>query len=160
MAKKNNDFTPMSDLMEEKKKLEKKMKKITIPCSHTNSNGKVKIDFIGKGNLVRCKKCGCKFDFSVIDSDNLRNAIRTVHNAINQVKAMTDDPEREETVIKNLGELDYNLDAMEELYSKTVYQYNKTGGKKKKKHNNNDYGNYGANSIDFIGGGKRKNKYY
>lgn len=157
--KKNNDFTPMSDLMEEKKKLEKKMGKISIPCSHTNDNGKVKFDFLGKGNLVRCKKCGCTFDFGTIDPDDLHKAVLTVHNAINQVKSMTDDPNREAGVINTLGNLDYNMKEMEELYRKTVFNYHK-GGKKKKNRKNNDFGQYGYNNIDFIGTKPKKNKYY
>lgn len=153
--KKKSDFTPMSDLMEEKKKLEKKISRAAIPCSHTNDKGKVKVEFLGKGNLVRCKKCGAKFDFSSIQMDDLEEAARILHNAINQIKALSDDPEREQSVIRSLGEMDYNLKEMVDLYRKSVNNYGK--GQKKNKNRDNDFGSYGMGSISFIGG--KKNRY-
>ena len=155
---KNNDFTPLGDLLEEKKKLEKKMSQIRIPCSHTKKSGKVTFDFI-KGNSVRCKTCGCVFDFTAIDSDELASAIKTVHDAINQVKAMSNDPSEEKKIIRRLGELDYNLNELASLYDITVNRYSK-GGKKKKKKNEDSFGSFGANNLEFIGGGKKKNRYY
>lgn len=153
--KKKSDFTPMSDLMEEKKKIEKKISRAGIPCSHTNDKGKVKVEFLGKGNLVRCKKCGTKFDFTVIQMDDLEAAQRLIHNAINQIKALSDDPEREQSVIRSLGELDYNLKETVDLYRKSVDNFGK--GKKNKKHHDSDFGSYGMGSINFIGG--KKNRY-
>ena len=150
---KNTNFTSMNDLFEEKRKLEKKMAKISIPCSHTNSKGKLKVDII-KGNLVRCKNCGCKFEFDTIDSDELRDAITTIHNVINQTKALTDDPERDKTIIKTLGDIDYNLSQLEELYNRTSNKYSKSGKKNKNK-NNDSFGRYGVGAIDFIETKKR-----
>lgn len=144
-----NGFQTMSDLMEEKKKLEKKLGKVMIPCSHTNSNGKLKVDFLGR-DLCRCKKCGCEFSFEQIDNDELKSAIRTLHNAINQIKAMSDDPEKESSVIEQLGNLDYNLKEMKELYNKTINDNVRGGKKKKKNRDNNAFGSYGTSNIKFI----------
>lgn len=154
--KKNNNFASMSDILEEKKKLDKKLAKVAIPCSHTNDKGKLKIEFLDNG-LARCKKCGSVFSFETISHDSLDKAVRTVHNAINQIKALTEDPDREQGVINSLGQLDYNLKETAELYKKTVSNYGK-GGKKKNKKQYDSFGSYGAGSIEFIGG-KKKNKY-
>ena len=153
--KKSSDFVEMRDLREEQKKLDKKKKKVAIPCSHTNAKGKLKLNFLGKGNLVQCEKCETVFDFSTISHDDLKDAIRIVHNAINQVKVMTDDPEKEYAVISNLGQLDYNLKELEELYRRATNKYGK--GEKKKK-NKDDFGQYGINALSFTGG--KNKKYY
>lgn len=148
MGKNNNDFQTMSDLMEEKKKLEKKLSKVMIPCSHTNSNGKLKVDFIGR-TRCRCKKCGAEFDFEQVSQDEAKEAIATLHNMINQIKALSDDPEKEFSVIKELGSIDYNLKEVCDLYEKTIAN-NTRGGKKKKKQNDNVFGSYGSGSLKFI----------
>ena len=158
MAKnKDTSFETMRDLQEEQKKLQKKMGKIMIPCSHTKDNGKLKVDFLGD-TKVRCKRCGAIFDFRVIKKEELKSAIETIHNALNQVKALSSDPEREQGIIRELGSIDYNLKEFVELYERTQDIYGKGNGKKKKNKGgyNDDFGSFGANNIDFIGG---KNKY-
>ena len=160
MGKNSNNFASMKDLIEEKKKLEKKMSKIKIPCSHTKSNGKLKVDFINGGTMARCQKCDCVFDFGRIDFAELDDAIETVHNAINQIKALSNDPDKESGVIKELGLMDYNLGEMAELYKRTINSYGKNKKKKNKNNNNNNsFGSYGASSISFIDGGKNNRKY-
>ena len=154
---KNSNFTSMADLMEEKKKLEKKMSKIKIPCSHTKSNGKLKVDFINGGTLARCKKCDCVFDFGRIDFNDLDDAVQVVHNAINQIKALSNDPDKESNIIRELGSMDYNLGEMVELYKRTINSFSKNKKKKNKNNNNNSsFGSYGASSISFIDGGKNR----
>lgn len=150
MGKNNKyEFQSMADLMEEKKKLEKKIAKTTIPCSHTNSNGKLKVDFFGK-NMARCRKCGAEFSFEQVSAEEAAGAIRTLHDMINQIKALSDDPEKEFSVIKELGSLDYNLKEVGELYAKTIAHNSRGGGKKKKKNHDNAFGNYGTSNIRFI----------
>lgn len=156
MGKKDTNFTSMRDLMEEKKKLEKKMNKVKIPCSHTNDKGKIKVEFL-KGTLARCKKCDCVFDFGRIEFDDLDNAVETIHNAINQIKALSNDPEKESNVIRELGSMDYNLAEMSELYKRTITKYGKGGKNKNKNKENNSFGSYGAGNINFING--KKNRY-
>lgn len=151
--KKSDIFTNITNLEKAQKELDKEKAKIAIPCSHTNDKGKIKVEFL-KGNLARCKKCGAKFDFGIISEDELDRAVRTIHNAINQIKAMSDDPEREEKVIRSLGELDFNLKETKTLYLKTIAEFGK--GKKKKNKNNDQFGSYGAGAVEFIGGGKKR----
>jgi len=154
MGKKDSNFASMRDLLEEKKKLDKKMNKIKIPCSHTKENGKLKVEFIN-GTYAECKRCGCRFDFSRIDFDTLDNAVETVHNAINQIKALSNDPDREGGVIRELGSIDYNLGEMAELYKRTITKYGKGGNKKDKKNRDKSIGSYGVGNLDFIGGKRR-----
>lgn len=150
MGKKDSRFESLRDIYEEETRLRRKREKLKIPCSHTNDKGKIKVDFI-KGTVARCRKCGAQFDFSQIPMDDLYEAIDVVHNALNQIKALSNDPEKESKLISDLGSIDYNLSEMAELYKRTI-EKNGKGGKNKKKHSDNSFGSYGANSLDFIGG--------
>lgn len=154
MGKKDSNFASMRDLIEEEKKIKRKMRKLKIPCSHTNDKGKIKVEFI-KGTLARCTKCDCVFDFNRIDSDELDGAVRIVHNAINQIKALSNDPLKEAKVIEDLGSMDFNLSEMSDLYKRTITAQGKGGKKKKKKYDDSSFGSYGVNSLSFDGG-KRK----
>lgn len=157
MGKKHNDlFETKKSLLEEQKKLQKKIAKIRIPCSHTSAKGKLKVEFI-KGTLCECENCGTKFDFEQIDLKELEDAILVVHNAINQIKAFTNDPDNDRRIITTLGDLDYNLSEIKELYKRATKEFGK--GKKKKKSHDDAFGSYGASSINFVGSGK-KGKYY
>lgn len=150
------EFQSMRDLQEEQKKIEKKLRKVKIPCSHTNSNGKLKVEFI-KGSLARCKKCGTKFDFEFIPFEELERAQMILHNAVNQIKAFSDDPEREQAVINTLGDVDYNLFEIVELYKRTINAFGKHKNKKKK--NDDEFGAYGISSAINLSSGKKKGGY-
>lgn len=153
---KNSSFETMRDLQEERKKLEKKMAKVKIPCSHTNSNGKIKVEF-RKGTIAECKKCGCVFDFERISDEDLNDAVEVIHNAINQIKALSNDPEKEMKIIETLGQIDYSLSELAELYTRTVSKYGKGGKKNKNKNKNNDsIGSYGVGNLDLLGGKNRR----
>lgn len=79
-----------------------------------------------------------------------------MHNVINQCKALTNDPNENRDVIKSLGEFDYNLDGIKELYLRAI---NDEGGKKKKKNknkNHDSFGSFGGREIDFLGSRKRR----
>ena len=155
---KSEYFAAMKDLQAEQARIQKKLKQIEIPCSHTKSNGKLTVEFIGKHDLCKCKRCGAKFSFATISSETLNDAIKTCYNAINQIKVFSNDPDEEARVIRSLGELSYNLKEIPELYDRVVGK----DGKKDKKNKNkkrDDYGaNYGYGSIGFIGGDKKKKK--
>lgn len=151
--KKGFDFIDgIDDLKEAQKAIAKKIEKAKIPCSHTNENGKIKIRFLNEGNTkVQCKRCGSIFDFRTISMEDLRDAIGVIHNAINQIKALSDKPVEEKKLIKLLGEMDYNLINVEEIYENCTRSYNKHGNKKKKKKNNYDsFGQFGASSVRYI----------
>ena len=158
MAKNDNYYADKKSLLEEQRELEKKIAKMKIPCSHTSNKGKVKVDFEANG-LGKCKICGTKFRFDIIDLNDLDKAIMIVHNAINQVKVFSDDPNRERKVIIKLGELDYNLSELRELYKRASKDLG-NGKKKKNKSHDDQFGSYGTGNIGFVGGGKKKGKYY
>lgn len=152
--KKNKGFEcidSIEDLKEAQKAISKKIEKAKIPCSHTNENGKIKIKFLDDSTRVQCKKCGAMFDFKTVDMDTLNDAIRIVHNAINQVKVLSDNPSEDKKVIRLLGELDYNLGNLSELYEATTKSFNKNKNKKKKKNRDYDsFGQFGAGSVRYI----------
>lgn len=153
--KKGNDqFQSMRDLQEEQKKIEKKLRKVKIPCSHSNSKGKIKVDFI-KGTLAKCKICGTRFDFEAIPFDELERAQMIMHNAVNQIKAFSDDPEKESSVINTLGDFDYNSFEIVELYKRTLNAFGKNNKNNKKKHDD-DFGAYGITNSISLNGGKKK----
>ena len=155
MSKKDAEILTMRNLVEKRKELDRELDKLKIPCSHTKeSNGRLKVEFINE-RYVRCEKCGCEFDFTRIETDELKNAVNIIHNAINQIKVMSDAPEREKKVLRELGTMDYNLSELLDLYKRTINTFGK--GKKKKKSKDSSFGSYGAASIDFING--RRNKY-
>jgi len=153
--KKTSEFQSMRDLQEEQKKIEKKLRKVKIPCSHSNSNGKIKVDFINNSTLAKCKKCGTKFDFKTIPFEELEHAQMVMHNAVNQIKAFSDDPEKERSVIVTLGDFDYNSFEIVELYKRTINAFGKNKKNNKKKHDD-DFGAYGIGSAISLSGGKKK----
>ena len=168
MGKKNKDKkhnsnpafeSKINDLREEQKKLTRKLKQLVVPCSHTNSNGKLKVEHL-KGDMYRCTKCGCEFSFRSIPQDELEHAANVLHDALNQAKALSNDPEREISVINTLGQTDYNLMEFPELYDRITRKFGKNNGDhKKKKHKNKDvdFGSYGVGELSF--GGNNRNKF-
>ena len=146
--------------MEEKEKLDRKLNKVKIPCSHTNSNGKLKVEFINGSSRVRCKKCGAEFSFDIISKKELEKSVENVLNAINQIKAMSDNPDKEKSLIVQLGNMAYNLGEFITLYDRTVSRYGKGEHKKKNKNkHNNDFGSFGINNLEFIPSNGKRNKY-
>ena len=154
MGKNKDKFENKRSILEEQRILEKKLRKLKIPCSHTNNKGKLKVDFIN-GTLAECKKCGAKFDFGQIELKDLDKAIMVVHNAVNQIKAFSNDPESERGIIIQLGEIDYNLSELRELYKRAVNSYSKNNNKKKNK-SDDGFGSYGISNIGFASSKKRK----
>jgi len=152
------DILTLQDIRAEREKLERKWNEVKIPCSHTNSNGKLKVDFISN-NRVRCKKCGEEFSFDVVSKKDYERAIETIGNMVNQIKAMSDNPEKEKSIMVQLGKLLYNLNEMPTLYERVVNKYGKNDKKKKKHNRNDDFGSFGINSVEFIPSNGKRNKY-
>lgn len=147
----------IKNLAEEQKKLERKLKEIHIDCHHQKKNGMFKGEF--KGLDFKCDRCTREFSFENISMNQLTDAANVLINAINQMKAMTENPEEEMDTIHKLGILDFNITEFVEMYRRATKEENFKNFKKKKKGKNNErysYGGYGSTS--FIGGGKKKNK--
>lgn len=153
--KKSYSKEGLASLAEKRKKIDREMKRVSIPCSHQNAKGKLKVEAINNGTVVECKLCKSVFDIAKIDARELNNAVKIVHNAINQIKTLTDDPEREEEIIETLGNLDYSLGEIPELYER---MYGKVGKKKKKDHNRDDsFGYYGIQGMTMNGRNRNRN---
>lgn len=150
MGKKNNDFQGIGDLLAKKKKLEKEIKRIAVPCSHLNKKGELKVEL--SDGVAKCKKCGLRFGLDQYSSDTVRESVRVVHDVLNQLKVFSDSPDDDNDLIRSLGELDFNLSSIEELYSRMLEEQGR--GKKKKK--NNDYDAFGSigRDVSFIGNPK------
>lgn len=158
MGKKNkSDFrSMMAELRDQKAKIEKKLKMIEVPCSHTKNGGKISGEFMGKGSHdFKCHRCGAEFNFDIIDRNELEDAIRVCYNAINQIKAFSDNPDKDAKVIENLGETAYNLREIPTLYKRVVGD-DKGGKKKKHKKNHNTHSNSGYGGVSFINEKKKK----
>lgn len=151
MGKKHNNeeqFTDVSSLYAEQKKIQRKIEQAKIPCSHTNNKGKLKVKFMD-GNLVKCSRCGTVFSFDPISMKELKGAVQTVHNAINQCKALSNDPQGEKDLIKTLGNIDFNLTELLSLYERISTNGDKKKKKNKKKDKGEHFGESGMNAILF-----------
>ena len=149
MGKKHYEQISQKAIEAQRKELNRLEKKVKIPCPHTNSKGKLRVNFLSD-KVVKCRICGAKFNIETIPMDTLDAAIRVVHDAINQTKSFSPDPKKEKDIITDLGEIDYNLGELRTLYENVTEQYgkgNRNKGKKKKHHNNNDFGAWGVNNV-------------
>lgn len=146
---KDEHFTDVNSLYEQQREIQKKIEKAKIPCSHTNAKGKLKVKFMD-GNVVKCTKCGTTFSFDPISMKDLKAAVQTVHNAINQCKALSNDPQgAEKELIKTLGGIDFNLSELLTLYERISSNGDKKKKKNKKKDRGDHFGESGMNAILF-----------
>jgi len=131
----------------------KEKKKIAIHCCHQNEKGKLKIYPYEKGKTgdYQCKYCKTIFNMNHISKEELKDALSTLHNAIQQIRSFAD-CDKDEKIIMLLGELDFNLHETKELYERYADIY---GKRNKKKKDRDDIGSYGVGSISFIGGKKK-----
>lgn len=161
MGKKEFENLSLRSIEEERRKLEKKRKKIMIPCTHSSKKGNPKGTM--EGNKFTCELCGATFSITKISMDELHEAASTLHNAINQIKLMSDNPEQDSSLIDVLGNTDFNINEVVSLYRNMTQS-----GKKKKKNKNRNRDGRGANggytngqAISFVDGGYgKKKKYY
>jgi len=159
MAKGKRKFVEkIARIKELQKEAEKERRKAIIECAHQNEKGKLKIHPVNEKGDYECKYCEEQFNMNSISRSNIEDAIETMHNAIQQIRCFSD-PEDDAKLVRLLGELDFNMQEVGELYERIVNLY----GKNKKKNRGDKYkdhdsfGSYGASSLSFIGGGK-KNK--
>lgn len=145
-------------LEHEKTKHERELK---APCSHTGKNGKLAVKFLeGKGNLCQCKICETVFSLKTYDKDDIAIAVEVVHDAINQIKVMTEDPKADESILTSLGKVDLKLLAIPKHYAATILKNGNPkknkNGKKKHKNNqgNNNFYAYGVENLSL--GSKKK----
>jgi uncharacterized Zn-finger protein len=140
-----------------RKEMEKERKKIVVECAHQNEKGKLKIYPVNEKGEYECKYCKARFNMNPITETELETALKTAHDAIQQIRCYSDIDE-DDKLIRLLGELDYNLLETEELYKRVANVYGRGNGKKKNKNKNrnDDFGTYGSQSLSFIGGGGKR----
>lgn len=144
-----------------RKEIEKEKKKIVVECAHQNEKGKLKISAVNEHGEYECKYCKQRFNMDPIKDGQLAGAIKVVHDAIQQIRCYSD-IEEDTKLIRLLGELDFNIQETQELYSRVVNVFGKGNGNKKDKNknknrdNNDNFGGYGSGPISFIGGGKKR----
>jgi hypothetical protein len=152
--KKKNFLSKLERINEAQKEFEKERKKVIIHCAHQNDSGKLKIKPINEKGDYECKYCHVEFNMNTIQENDIKDACKTLHNAIQQIRSFSDS-EDDAKLITVLGELDFNLQETAELYDRIVNAYGKNKKNKKKKYNDrDDFGSYGVGSISFIGGGR------
>ena len=156
--KQNNLFRDKLNQIEQaSREMEKERKKIVVECAHQNEKGKLKIYPIGENGMYQCKYCKAKFNMMPIPTSTLGDALETVHNAIQQIRCLSDVNE-DYKMIKLLGSLDFNLQETQELYTRivSVYGNGHTKNKNKKNKNREDgFGGYGSGQLSFIGGNRK-----
>ena len=163
---KHKGHTPnkkMKALLEKRRELDMLIREIEIPCSHTDERGNPTIEWDNRYE-AECTQCGAKFSLKKSEFGTLKDAVAVCCNAINQIKISTSNPEndKEAHVLRQLGELSFNLKKVPDLYSRVFKD--KSKNKKNKKKNkgrpnfNEQLGGYNYDSLDLIGGGGKKKK--
>lgn len=142
-------------LQERKKILEQEEKQIIVRCSHQNKRRKLRIRPVDEKGNFQCKDCNTVFSMNPISKSELTEAVRIIHDALQQIRLIAD-PERESKTIRFLGELDFNNEEIIKLYARTMESYGK--GKNKDKFRDRDrdsHGSYGTGAISFINTSKK-----
>lgn len=158
MAKKFNSFEEEIKMIErEEKEFRKKKKRLLINCYHQNKKGNPKLfprDTV-HGTIVECEICHTQFSPDVISSQKISDAIEIIHNVIHQIKVFSNpEVDKDAKLCSVLGDMDFNLLELEELYRRIL----NSNSKKKQKKREDDYGSFGVGNLSFIGGDKKKKK--
>lgn len=131
---------------EKMKELEKQLKQVPINCPHQYEDRKNKtaLKVIPGTAEVKCKRCQEEFSMKKVKTEELMAAVRTLHNAINQIKVCCDPSnEKDMALIEALGKQDfYNLDVVE-VYERVTNDYGNKKKNKKKKNKGSSIGYYG-----------------
>lgn len=131
---------------EKMKELEKQLKQVPIRCPHQYEERKNKsaLKIIPGSVDVKCKRCQEEFSMKKVKTEELMNAVKVLHDAINQIKVCCDPTnEKDMELIENLGKQDfYNLDVVE-VYERVTSDYGNKKKNKKKKNKGSSIGYYG-----------------
>lgn len=133
----------------------------TIGCSHTNSDGKPKLEPIDdEGYVYKCKKCGEIIDLHPIKLDDAKEAVETVANMVNQVKLFTSDANSDDKSIREMGRAAKTAARVFKVYETIApgKKFKKKNKNKNKKHHNNGsdlVGGFGLYNLDSSRGNRR-----
>lgn len=161
MSKKNKNKgmglvdTDLRQIEQAQKELEKQKRLLAVKCNHRTKSGEFNFFPVNGGTLVRCNSCKDEFDIANLDEDKLKKSVDYVHSAIQQTR-MLSNPDDDKAIIKQLGDLDYNLRSVPEIYHRVqeVHSRNKKSKKNKNKGGGGSIGAYGG-MVDVLTGRHR-----
>lgn len=139
-------------------KLHMEKQKIAVECSHQvykkgKNEWRLKLDFLDDRGTAECKICHVKFNIHPISQNEVLDAVETLHNVVQQVRAFSN-PDKDAKTIRDLGLLDYNNQRLPEIYRRTLDTYsNRKKQKNNNKNNGGGWGSYGTQNLSFMGGG-------
>jgi transcription elongation factor Elf1 len=145
--KKKGLMLDLEKVDDELKSVQRRRKEILVRCNHQNANKKLKLIPLNDRGDFKCKICHQTFNMNLIEKSNLLNAVQVIHNAIQQIRALNEIDE-DKKILKYLGEMDFNIQELSELYDRIVAVYGKN--KKKKRRDDDDIGSYGVGALEFI----------
>ena len=131
---------------EEIRKAKRAKDKLLIDCAHQSKKGKLKLINIS-GDMYKCKFCDVKFSLQPVSQAKLEDAIKVLHNVIQQIRSFSDQ-EKDVKLIRHLGEIDFNLTELPDIYSAIMSQYKKDS--KDRKDDDDDIGFTGLRSLSFV----------
>ena len=155
MGKNNGNYKDrMNEILESQRALDKQVRKMKVQCAHVNKNGKLKLTEVGNG-YFECDICGERFSLAPIDRHTLDAAVEVIHNAAQTIRCYSD-AEQDRNLIVAIGELDYNVRELPDIYEKVSSAYTRNqGGKKRNKNKNRNqgggFGQFGAGNVSFLG---------
>lgn len=161
MAKDKNKSFEDKSIEELEREVNRRKKEKAAKCSHQNKKGEFIIYPLGE-NIFECENCGDRFSMEKIGNGELRAAINTLHNAINQVRIMSNlNKEKDVAISRVLGVLNFDIKEVQEFYERIVRKKGKDKNKRdrrKHKHNNQNNDGFGGysygGSLSFIRSGK------
>ncbi len=138
----------------EEQKIRLKQRRIAAQCTHQDGDKLDLVELNNKGDF-ECQICGVQFNINPISKEDLHQAYTTLHNAIQQIRSIGNATKNMNTIIE-LGEIDFNLRQIEDLYGRFVRDLSRNKrGRKDKRNQHNNYGSYGHGNISFIGKNRR-----
>lgn len=141
MGKENKEYKK-GNLEQLRAAIKKQEQIIAMRCNHQKKNGDLNVRWINEQDgLVECKTCGDRFSMAIFDDKELKKAYNTLHSAIQQIRATTNDDEGD--IVENFGKVDYALRQIPEKYTNLIDALAKGKKKKKNKGKKNNIGGYG-----------------
>lgn len=132
----------ISDTKKERKLLKKKLLKQKFDCSHFSKHSLKRVS----GTVVKCRECGSKIDFAVVETAQkdpaafkkaLKKRRNSMINDLNVLKVLMN-PKNDSKHIKNISKLQFLLYYYTQVMKAVLVDglVSHKGKKKNKKHNN------------------------
>ena len=138
------------------RELSRAKRRVFVECSHKSHKGKFKISPINEHGDYRCLLCHDEFNMNAIPREELRDAVITLHNAIQQIRlyAISEDEKK----IEELGNLDFQNQEILDIYMKAMDQLKQMRGNRRSQYD--DFGSYGSDFSFIQSSDRKRSKYY